>query len=53
MTLAGVRDPRWITLMALAFLGFIYIAWHLLARIRNYMGLISRVDPLTAHHSVV
>jgi hypothetical protein len=53
MTLAGVTDPRWITLLVLAFFGLIYISWHLLARIRNYMGLISRADPLTAHHSMV
>ena len=53
MTLAGVSDPRWITLLILAFLGFIYISWHLLARVRNYMGLIGRSDPLTTPHSMV
>jgi hypothetical protein len=50
MTLAGVRAPLWIALLMLAFFGFIYIAWHLLARTRNYTELISRMDPLKTHH---
>jgi hypothetical protein len=53
MALAGVSDPWWITLLVLAFLGLIYAAWHLLARVRNYMALIGRSDPLTERHSMV
>jgi len=51
--LAGVSSLEWIVLLVAAFLSFMYISWHLLARIRNYMGLIRRSDPLTQNHSVV
>lgn len=53
MTFAGVDNVAWIVLLVTAFLSFLYISWHLLARIRNYMGLIGRRDPLTQNHSIV
>jgi hypothetical protein len=53
LTLAGVNDIPWDVLLILAFLGLLYISWHLLARVRNYMGLISKSDPLTDNHSVL
>jgi hypothetical protein len=51
--LAGVSNPEWMGLLVAAFLGLVYISWHLLARIRNYMRLISRSDPLTENHSIM
>lgn len=53
MTLAGVSNVQWIILLVIAFMSFIYISWHLLARVRNYMSLTSRSDPLTRDHSMV
>ncbi len=53
LTLAGVNDIPWDVLLMLAFIGLLYISWHLLARVRNYMGLISKSDPLTDNHSVL
>jgi hypothetical protein len=53
LMLAGVSDPRWTALLVVAFLGFVYIAWHLIARVRNYLRQIGRPDPLTAHHSML
>jgi hypothetical protein len=54
LMLAGVSDdPRWTALLVVAFLGFVYIAWHLIARVRNYLRLIGRPDPLTAPHSML
>jgi hypothetical protein len=52
-TLAGIGDFQWGSLLVLAFLGLIYASWHLLARVRNYMTLISRSDTATESHSVV
>jgi len=52
-TLAGINTPWWAILVTLAFLGLIYASWHLLARVRNYLTLISKSDPLAEHHWVV
>jgi len=53
MTVAGVSNPVWTVLLGAAFLSLVYISWHLLARIRNYMSLVRRSDPLTQNHTVV
>jgi hypothetical protein len=53
LTLAGVTNTPWVILLALAFLGLVYISWHMLARVRNYMSLIERYDPLTADYTIV
>ena len=53
VTLAGVTSTPWVVLMIIAFLGFLYILWHLLARVRNYMSLIRRTDPLSQDHLVL
>ncbi len=52
LMLAGLSDPRWTALLVAAFLGLVYIAWHLIARVRNYLKLIGRPDPLTTPHSM-
>ena len=53
LELADVSSPWWTILLVLAFLGLIYASWHLLARVRNYLTLIGKSDPLAEHHSVV
>lgn len=53
MTLVGVSNVQWVIMLVIAFMSFIYISWHLLARVRNYMSLTSRSDPLTRDHFMV
>jgi DMSO reductase anchor subunit len=50
---AGVDNVTWFVLLVLAFLGFLYSSWHLLARVRNYLSLIQRTDPLSADHGLM
>lgn len=51
-TIAGVHNLPWDVLLLLSSVNFLYSMWHFAARIRDYLRLLRKTDPLTENHSV-